>query len=211
MGFLSNLAGKAPGAAAPLAPVPRPIGVIPHFTQHSTQIALQVREQKMSMSGDDFSVKDAVTGNTMFKVDGSYFSMRDKKNITDASGNPLFTVKKKLIAIHSTYVGTSPKTDDVIFTVKSSFSLGTKLTATFKNVAGDGQETELVLRGDLLDRSAEITTKDGIPVARIARSFVNAGELLFDKQTYVLTVAPGVDAALLLAICICLDEKANEK
>jgi len=25
-----------------------------------------------------------------------------------------------------------------------------------------------------------------------------------DKQTYFLTIAPGVDAALLLAICICL-------
>jgi hypothetical protein len=28
--------------------------------------------------------------------------------------------------------------------------------------------------------------------------------LVVDKQTYVITVAPGVDAALLLAICICL-------
>lgn len=27
---------------------------------------------------------------------------------------------------------------------------------------------------------------------------------LVDKQTYIVTVAPGVDAALLLAICICL-------
>jgi uncharacterized protein YxjI len=60
------------------------------------------------------------------------------------------------------------------------------------------------------DRSAEITTAEGVPVARIARSFVNAGQVFFDKQTYVITVAPGVDAALLLAICICLDEKANE-
>jgi uncharacterized protein YxjI len=25
-----------------------------------------------------------------------------------------------------------------------------------------------------------------------------------DQQTYIVTVAPGVDAALLLAICICL-------
>lgn len=25
-----------------------------------------------------------------------------------------------------------------------------------------------------------------------------------DKQSYVVTVAPGVDAALLMAICICL-------
>lgn len=154
-------------------------------------------------------------------------------DVTDASGNPLFTIKKKLIAIHSTYNGFRPKTDETLFSVKSSFSLGTKLTATFKNTAGNGQETQLVLRGSILDRSAEITTKDGLPVARISRSFANAGEILckflhlhfqfsglfadrictpsVDKQTYILTVAPGVDAALLLAICICLDEKANDE
>ena len=32
-----------------------------------------------------------------------------------------------------------------------------------------------------------------------------------DKQTYVLTIAPGVDASLLLAICVCLDEAANDQ
>ncbi|EEB94352.1 hypothetical protein MPER_06846, partial [Moniliophthora perniciosa FA553] len=34
--------------------------------------------------------------------------------------------------------------------------------------------------------------------------------ILFDQQTYYLIVAPGVDAALLAAICVCLDEKENE-
>lgn len=35
--------------------------------------------------------------------------------------------------------------------------------------------------------------------------------LTVDKQTYVLTIAPGVDASLLLAICVCLDEAANDQ
>ncbi|KAJ9126915.1 hypothetical protein QFC24_001146 [Naganishia onofrii] len=214
MGLLTNLAGKAAGgfgsASAPLAPVPMPIGVIPFYTQHQQQIALKVRESKISFSGDDFTIKDAVTGQPMFKVKGSAVSMRDSKAITDANGQTLFKLKKKLLAIHSTYVGTSSNSDDPIFTIKSSLSFGTKLTATFRNVAGDGKETELILRGNILDRNAEITTSGGVPVARISRSFMNAGEAFFDKQTYILTIAPGVDAALLLAICICLDEKANE-
>lgn len=63
-------------------------------------------------------------------------------------------------------------------------------------------------------------------VARIDRNFLNAGQLIFDQQSYVLHVAPGgthararterclnvfpVDIALLTAFCVALDEKANE-
>lgn len=97
--------------------------------------------------------------------------------ILDARGQPLFKLKKQLLSIHSTYIGYSPTTKEPIFTVKSSFSFGTKLTATFRNVAGDGREMELILRGNILDRSAEITTSQGVPVARISRSFANAGEV----------------------------------
>ncbi|KAG7562903.1 hypothetical protein FFLO_01593 [Filobasidium floriforme] len=211
MGFLSNLVGPGPAPPPPLQPVPQPIGVIPYYTQHRGQIALKVRERKMSFSGDDFAVKDAYNGQTMFQVDGSAFSFRQNKSVKDARGQKLFTIQHKLLSIHSTYQGIDPTSGSVLFTVKSSLSFGTKLTATFKNLAGDGRDHELVLRGDLLDRSAEITTEGGVPVARISRSFANAGEIFFDNQTYIVTVAPGVDAALLLAICICLDEKANEK
>ena len=88
MGFLSNLAGAGPAPPPPLQPVPQPIGVIPYFTQHKGQIALKVRERKMSLSGDDFSVKDAYTGQTMFQVDGSTFSFRQNKCESTGSSIP---------------------------------------------------------------------------------------------------------------------------
>lgn len=106
--------------------------------------------------------------------------------ILDARGQPLFKLKKKILAIHSTYIGTAPNADEPIFTVKSSFSFGTKLTATFRNVAGDGRETELVLRGNILDRSAEITTSQGQPIARISRQFANAGEIFCEWFLFAL-------------------------
>jgi uncharacterized protein YxjI len=72
-----------------------------------------------------------------------------------------------------------------------------------------GSAEELLLEGDFFDYNAEITLS-GTPVARIARDFANFGELFADKQTYILAIAPGVDACLLAAFCIALDEKANE-
>jgi uncharacterized protein YxjI len=106
--------------------------------------------------------------------------------VKDARGQKLFTIQHKLLSIHSTYQGIDPTSGSVLFTVKSSLSFGTKLTATFKNLAGDGRDHELVLRGDLLDRSAEITTEGGVPVARISRSFANAGEIFCTSNLHPL-------------------------
>jgi uncharacterized protein YxjI len=106
--------------------------------------------------------------------------------VKDARGQKLFTIQHKLLSIHSTYQGIDPTSGSVLFTVKSSLSFGTKLTATFKNLAGDGRDHELVLRGDLLDRSAEITTEGGVPVARISRSFANAGEIFCTSVRHLL-------------------------
>ncbi|KAK0525387.1 hypothetical protein OC835_005626 [Tilletia horrida] len=211
MGLFSNLAGR-PEPAAPLAPVPKPLGVLPQYTIHQNQMALKIRERKTGFSGDNFRVKDAVTDQAIFEVDGKVFSLSSKKDILDATGKPLFTLRRKHLSLHMTYEGYAPGTDsDPLFVVKASFSFGTKLTATFNNRAGAGEPVTLVLKGDLFDRKAEISTESGVPVARISRSFANLGELFFDQQTYFLTIAPGVDAALLLAICIVLDEKSNEE
>ena len=44
----------------------------------------------------------------------------------------------------------------------------------------------------------------------IDRKWLNAREM-FGRQTYSLTVTPGVDMALMAALSICLDEKNTEK
>lgn len=62
-----------------------------------------------------------------------------------------------------------------------------KLTVSFINL--DGKPMELKVKGDYFDRSATVTL-DGVVIARVDRRFMNAGELLFDQQTYYLTVAP---------------------
>ena len=69
-----------------------------------------------------------------------------------------------------------------------------------------------MMKGNFFDTYADITNvKTGQPVARIDRQMLNARELLTGQQTYVVTVAQGVDLALITAMCICLDERRNEK
>jgi uncharacterized protein YxjI len=48
-------------------------------------------------------------------------------------------------------------------------------------------------------------------VARIDRKLFSGNDMFFGQQTYAVSVAPGVDMALIAALCICLDEVNNEK
>jgi len=47
-------------------------------------------------------------------------------------------------------------------------------------------------------------------VARIDRKLLSGKDIFFGQQTYAVQIAPGVDMALVAAMCICMDEKNNE-
>lgn len=138
-------------ARGPLPPAPHPIGVSAAYTSHGQEVALRVRERRISFSGDDFTVKDALTGNSVFKVEGKSFSLSGRKTVHDASGKALFTIRKKHFALKPTYYGEDSQSEQTVFTVASDvFTIGTKLKVVFKNTAGRGEEMKLELRGDLV-------------------------------------------------------------
>lgn len=68
------------------------------------------------------------------------------------------------------------------------------------------------MKGGWYDHSADIVNdKTGQTIARIDRKLLSGRDFVFDQQTYAVIVAPGVDAALVAALCICFDEKNNEE
>lgn len=78
--------------------------------------------------------------------------------------------------------------------ITSPFSFGgANMSVTFNNF--DGRPIELKVAGDFWNRRADIVYNN-IPVGRIQPQFMNAGQLLFDQQTYFLTAAPGGKSAL---------------
>jgi uncharacterized protein YxjI len=86
-----------------------------------------------------------------------------------------------------------------------------KAFATFNNTVAGGAPVELLMKGNFFDSKAEITnTATGQAVATIDRQFLNAAQLIGGAQTYVVTIQPGVDMAVIAAMCICLDEKRND-
>jgi hypothetical protein len=110
--------------------------------------------------------------------------------------------------------------------------VGSKATATFTSQGG--KQEILTMHGNWMDTSADIVDEamggkhsslppsfpfpspnsystPGAVVARIDRKILSGKDLFFGQQTYGVQVAPGVDLALIAALCICLDEKNNEK
>lgn len=76
---------------------------------------------------------------------------------------------------------------------------------------GTGRQEEWTMKGNWLDTRGDITEKDGQVVAHINRKILNARQLLFGQDSYGVLVAPGVDMAIVAAMCICLDDKDTSK
>lgn len=89
---------------------------------------------------------------------------------------------------------------------------GSKDVCKFENALTNKQPASLLMKGDFFNSGAVITNRaNEQPVAKIQRKRSNLREILANQQTYELKCAPGVDMALLIGMCICLDEKRSEK
>lgn len=83
------------------------------------------------------------------------------------------------------------------------------MTALFTN-AVTGQPGQLSIKGDMFGLQATVMLDETIPVATISRQMLEVTDFFLGKQTYFVTVSPGVDLALIAAICICFDEAKND-
>ncbi|KAF2264245.1 DUF567-domain-containing protein [Lojkania enalia] len=194
---------------AGLPPVPQPIGIFGQFIAQQPE-TLILKEKVLSLTGDSFSIK-LQNGTPILQVEGKVMSLSGRKTVRDMAGNHLFDIVKEHFHIHTTFAIKDPQ-DRKIMEVKSKFQLlGSKAIGTF--TSSNGKAEELQMKGNWFDTTADITdeAQSGIVVARINRKLLSGKDILFGQQTYALQVAPGVDMALMVAMCIAMDEKNNEK
>ncbi|KAG5935597.1 hypothetical protein E4U53_000408 [Claviceps sorghi] len=193
---------------AQLPQVTQPIGIFQNFIAKTTE-TLILKEKVMSVTGDSFDITN-VHGTPFMKIKGRYMSMSGRKSVYDMAGNHLYDIVKEHFHLHATYAAEDPNKNKIL-TVKSSIRFtGSRATAQFRSF--NGTDETLVMTGNWLATVADIQCeRTGATVARIDRKRFNARELLANRQTYSLVVAPGVDMALMVALCVALDEKNNER
>ncbi|KAK6502037.1 hypothetical protein TWF481_009853 [Arthrobotrys musiformis] len=208
----STMAGSSSGGGAQAIPalqaVTTQVAIFPQFVAQKTE-GLVLKEKVFSLSGDSYDIT-TVEKVPVFKVQGKKLSLSGRKVFADQQGNELFHLRKEHLSIHTTYYG-EDASGKVLFEVKSKFSIGTsKAYVNFTDASGVAHS--LLMKGNWFDTKSDIVDeKTGAVVASVNRKLFNLGELVGGQQTYVLTVAPGVDMALMCAACICFDEKNNDK
>ncbi len=140
--------------------------------------------------GEDFTVEDEA-GRPAFRVDGKVLALRKTFVLEDLEGRPLATIREPLVSLRDTVVIDRPGRPAA--TVKRAlFSLlrprfHVELEEGDLEVVGDIIGHEFTIRGDRGD------------VARISRSWFRV------RDTYGVEVAPGEDAALMIAIAVALE------
>ncbi|BEJ07971.1 hypothetical protein CcaverHIS641_0500560 [Cutaneotrichosporon cavernicola] len=189
MGILDAIFARS-GSLKPVSP---PVGRYPHMMR-SSETTLAMKESLLSISGDDFSILDAVIQKTLMTCSGKMFSFHDRKKIYDAEGTMLYNMADKKMSMGQAFVVEDAK-------------VGSKLVADFYQ---DGKESQISLSGDFWGGSANVKDQKGNALAHISRDMINVNEVAADQQTYFVTVAPGVDLALIACMCIAFDETKNE-
>lgn len=84
---------QQPSASAPMPAVPTAIVGPQYCTPYPVDLA--VVKKVMTLSDGNFVVTD-INGNTIFKVKGSLLTLRDRRMLVDAAGNPIVTLRRKV-------------------------------------------------------------------------------------------------------------------
>lgn len=141
--------------------------------------------------GDDFDVTDE-SGRKLFHVDGKTLTLRNRVVVSDADGNEVAEIHRRLVALHRTYevsIGgqTAAQVRKNFFTpFRDKFTI---------DIPGP---QDLSMKGNLLDHEFTIE-RDGTTVATVFKRWLPI------RDTYAVDIAPGENDVLILAAVIALD------
>jgi uncharacterized protein YxjI len=141
--------------------------------------------------GDDFDITDE-SGRRMFHVDGKVLSLRDKLVISDASGEDVAEVHRRLVALHRTYairIGGEPAGEvrKHLFTpFRDKFTI---------DIPGPH---DLEIKGSIFDHEFTIE-RDGDTVATASKRWISI------RDTYAVDIAPGENDLVILASVLALE------
>lgn len=177
-------------------------------------VEFKLREKLFSLTGDGFSINREDTDESLFKVSGNVLSLRESKTLYAADGSALYKMTDAMISLRSRmYISDERSGDTVVTLRKKGFipMLGTSTILVWKG-SGDDGEPWLEVHGSFFRKDFKIKeAESGKEVGRVKRKAFNIRNIFMDKDTYVIRVEPGYDAALLVFLVIAIDEQYHEK
>ena len=201
----------AGASASASAARPRPHKVSPYVFDRPVEFKL--KESVFSLSGDSFSIKRTDTKEAVFRVKGNAFSFRDSKTIMDLKENPIYKMQESIVSLRGRMQILDAATRAPVITLrKKGFitGFGTGTIQAWTGASDDGAPT-YEIKGDFFKKDfviREIAT--GASVAQIRRKSFGLSNIVFEKDSYVIRVEPGRDAALIVFFVVAVDEQYRD-
>jgi uncharacterized protein YxjI len=157
-----------------------------------------IRERLFDI-GDDFDITDE-SGGRVFHVDGKALSLRDRLVISDAAGNEVAEVHRRLVALRRTY--------EIRIGGESAAQVRKHLITPFRDaftIDVPGPH-DLTMHGSLLDHEFTIE-RDGDTVATASKRWIAI------RDTFAVDIAEGENHLLILAAVLALElsQKRDDK
>ena len=152
--------------------------------------------QRLFSFGEDYDIEDE-SGRRVFHVDGKLFRIRETFVITDWQGHEVATIRQKLLALRESM--TIERGGATIATIRKA--LFAPFGDKFMIELVDG--TEMDARGNIFAHEYAIQ-RDGQTVAEISKKWFAFSD------TYGITIEPGEDEGLILALAVAIDEIAHD-
>ncbi|KAK4582255.1 hypothetical protein RGQ29_025434 [Quercus rubra] len=196
--------------AEPSAPQANPLWVIsPHYCA-PYPVDLGIVRKVLTLSDGNFVVTDT-NGNIIFKVKGVLLTLvHQRRIIVDAAGNPIVTIRDKVMSAHSrwqAFRGESTDSKDLLFSAKthSVLYLKTKLDVYLAHNTTE-KVCDFKVEGTWLERSCVIYAGDSSTVIAKMHKKHTAQSIFIGKDNFMVTVYPNIDYAFIVALIVILDE-----
>ena len=151
--------------------------------------------EKLFAIGDDFWI-ETEAGEKALMVDGKAIRFRDTLVLETSEGDELYKIQEKKLSVRDKME--IERNGRTVATIKKA--LVTPIRDRYAIDVDGGPE--LSAKGNIVEHEYEIE-RDGDKIAEISKRWFRV------RDTYGIAIAPDEDAALIVAVTVCIDQMAR--
>ncbi len=152
--------------------------------------------QKLVSIGDDFWIENE-HGQKVFRVDGKALRLRQTLIFEDAHGNELCKIQERMLRIKDSMEIEGPHGEQFAMVKKAMITpLRERWVVKVKN------GPDLTVQGNILDHEYSIG-EGRDKIAEVSKKWFRL------RDTYGVSIDPGQDDVLILAVTVCIDAMAH--
>ncbi|KAI9039892.1 uncharacterized protein KD926_008993 [Aspergillus affinis] len=194
-----------------LAMLKQPLSIRPdHVASRPT--SLVVKQHTKALKAGDFTVSTRSDHSsdleTLFTVDGEVASLSQRRHVRDASGLPLFEIRRKRMGVtwfvHLPGDSDSEEAKPIATIAPRLHALKDKFDVHFKNASGNGEDVVLEVRGQDIWKYKTHVYYNGSLVMVVKLTDMVSVYLPIKRPKWELEVAEGFDLSLAATIGVIL-------